>query len=434
MKSKIAGLVILLLIFLISTSAFAAQFNFTPRVSGRETYTDNVFLTDKDKEDDYITEASAGGTFSILGQTNGMILDFDPGYRWYAQSTKKDTWFLPATLDLYTNFSRTTRFEIFDRFLRDDDPESDRAVVSEETGQERAPGDTTVSRGRNIYYTNYGTARLDHQFGSDDSVYGQFLYSLRRESNSGPDANDNDRYAPSAGLTYWFGPKWGTTVDAVYTRALFDNDSDYNDIAGFFQLMHRLTRHFQLFGRFGYANRDNDDNDVNDYQVYAPSAGFIYDVAIDSRITLGGGYYYQDVDGGGNEQGPFVNGEVYKLWNYQRWNAKLLGNSGLDRNDFGSEQLGFEWFAGISGETRYNFTRNFYGNILGRYRYSDFINENRKDNSYTAGAGLGWQTTSWMLLNLEYNFNKYNSTADEDYQENRVWFQVTLSPDKPWRF
>jgi len=37
-------------------------------------------------------------------------------------------------------------------------------------------------------------------------------------------------------------------------------------------------------------------------------------------------------------------------------------------------------------------------------------------------------------LNLEYNFNKYNSTADEDYQENRVWFQVTLSPDKPWRF
>lgn len=434
MKFKLLGLFVLLSLFLTSVSAIAAQYNFTPRVTASETYTDNVFLTDNDKEDDYITEASAGGIFSILGKTSGMNFDVAPGYRWYAQNTKKDTWRLPATLDIWKDFSRRTRFEIFDRFLRDDDPEADRAVISEETGQERAPGDTTVSRGRNVYYTNYTTARLNHQFGSDDSVYGQFLYSLRRENNSGPDANDNDRYAPSAGLTYWFGPKWGTTLNAVYTRALFDNDSDYRDYAGQFQLMRRFTRYFQLFGRFGYANRNNDDNDVNDYQVYAPSAGFIYDVAPDSRITLGGGYYYQDIDGGDNEQGPFVNGEAYKLWNYQRWNARLLGNSGLDRNDFGSEQLGFEWYAGIESEARYNFTRNFYGNVLGRYRYSDFINENRKDKRYTAGAGLGWLPTQWMTLSLEYNYNKFNSDASEDYTENRVWFQVTLQPDKPWRF
>jgi hypothetical protein len=37
-------------------------------------------------------------------------------------------------------------------------------------------------------------------------------------------------------------------------------------------------------------------------------------------------------------------------------------------------------------------------------------------------------------LNLEYNFNKFNSTTDEDYDENRVWFGITLQPDKPWRF
>ena len=47
MKSKTTGLVILLSIFLISTSAFAAQTTFTPRVSAKETYTDNVFLRDK---------------------------------------------------------------------------------------------------------------------------------------------------------------------------------------------------------------------------------------------------------------------------------------------------------------------------------------------------------------------------------------------------
>ena len=431
MKPKIIGLVILITVFLITIDAFAAQFNFTPRVSAREEYNDNIFLTENNTEDDFITSVSAGGTFQALGKTSGLELISDPSYNWFADSTTDDYWRVPAVLDIWSNFSRRTRLEIFDRFLRDTDRESDDPVISAD-GRVRAPGDTTVRSGREWFYTNYTTARINHQFGSDDSVYGQFLYSLRREEES--DGNENDRYAPSAGLTYWFGPKWGTTIDATYTRALFENDSDYHDIAGIFQLMRRFTRQFQIFGRYGYAYRDNDDDVVDDYQVHAPSAGFIYDVAKDSRISLGGGYYYQDFDDGGNEQGPFVNGDVYKLWNYKRWNARLLGQAGLDRNDFGSERLGFEWFAGLISNARYSFTRNFYGNVVGRYRYGDFINANRKDHRFRAGAGLGWLPTQWMELTLEYNFRKLNSTDAEDYDENRVWFQVTLQPDKPWRW
>ena len=72
MKFKFLGLLILLSIFLIGTSVFAAQYNFTPRVTARETYSDNIFLTDSDKDDDFITDVSAGGTFSILDKTSGM--------------------------------------------------------------------------------------------------------------------------------------------------------------------------------------------------------------------------------------------------------------------------------------------------------------------------------------------------------------------------
>ena len=434
MKSKITGLAILLLIFLISTSAFAAQYTFTPRTSIRETYTDNVNLTENNTEDDYITNVSAGGTLSVLGKTSGMDLSFDPGYNWFANNTSDDYWRVPATLDIWSNISRRTRIEFFDRFLRDTDREEDNPVIREEDGRIRAPGDTTVRRGREWFYTNYATARIDHQFGSDDSVYAQFLYSLRREEES--DGNENDRYAPSAGLTYWFGPKWGTTLNATYTRAKFDNTTDYDDIAGIFQLMRRFSRTFQLFGRYGYANRDNDDSDEVDYQVHAPSAGFIYDVAKDARLSLGLGYYYQDFDDSDidDEEGPFVNGDLYKLWNYQRWNARLLGQAGLDRSDFGSERLGLEWFAGIIGDARYNFTRNFYGSVNARYRYSDVISASREDHRIRVGAGLGWTPTRWMNLSLDYFHNKFDSNASEDYDENRVWLQLTLQPDKPWRF
>jgi hypothetical protein len=336
-------------------------------------------------------------------------------------------------LDIWSNISRRTRFEFFDRFLRDTDREDDNPTISED-GQILAPGDTTVRRGREWFYTNYATARINHQFGSDDSVYAQFLYSLRREEDS-DFGNENDRIAPSAGITYWFGPKWGTTINATYTKVDFENSPDYDDISGIFQLMRRFSRTFQIFGRYGYANRDNDD-DVPDYQVHAPSAGIIYDVAKDARLTLGGGYYYQDFKDSDidDEEGPFVNGEAYKLWKHQRWNARLLGRAGLDRNDFGSERLGFEWFAGIIANARYDFTRNFYGNVNARYRYGDFINADRKDNRYRAGVGLGWDPTRWMNLSLDYNFNKFDSNDAEDYDENRVWFQVKLQPDKPWRF
>jgi len=423
----------------INSQAYSAQYNFTPRVSAQETYSDNINLTENNKLDDYVTDVAVGGTLSILGRTSGMDLSFAPSYVWYQNNTSDDTWRLPATLNIWNDFSRRTRLEFVDRFLRTEDPAGDEPVINEEDGEVIAPGETTVRRGRDPYWTNYASARINHNFGIDDTVYGQLLYSLRREDGSAPDDNDNDRYAPSAGLTYWFGPQWGTTVDATYTRATFKNSDDYHDLSGIFQLMRRFSRTFELFGRYGYAYRDNDGDDQEvdgDYQIHAPSAGFTYNLAPDSRVSLGLGYYYQDFKDSDidTQEGPFVNLDLYKLWTYQRWNARLLGQAGLDRNDFGNERLGFEWFAGIIGNATYNFTRYFSGNVTGRYRYSDFINDSREDNRYSVGAGLSWLPTRWMTLSLDYTFRALDSTTAENYDENRVWLRLTLQPDRPWRF
>jgi len=438
MKLKIGVIVFLLTLSVYALNTFAAQYNFTPRVSARETYTDNVFLTDENTVDDFITDVSAGGTLSILGRTSGMNFVFDPAYVWYEDGSRENTWRLPATLDIWSNLSPKTRFEFFNRFLRSEDPDENRPTIAEDTGEIRAPGDSTVRRGRGWYITNFTTARIDNQFGRDDRVYGQFLYSLRREED--PDSNENDRYAPSAGVTYWFGPQWGTTVDVRYTRALFNNSDDYHDLAGTFQLMRRLTRTLQLFGRYAYAYRDNDGDDQQvtegDYQVHAPSAGINYEFAKDARVSLGLGYYYQEFKDSefDNQDGLFINGDLFKRWNFQRWSASLLGQAGLDRNDFGNERLGFEQYAGIIGNATYNFTRNVSGNLNLRYRYSEFVNESREDERIGLGAGLSWLANKWLALSLDYNYSKLNSTDVEDYDENRVLLRLTLQPDRPWRF
>jgi hypothetical protein len=420
------------LLLFTSTVSYAAQVLFTPRATATETYTDNVDLVDEGEDDEYITDVSVGGTLSVLGKTSGMIFDFDPGYSWYANNPGDDDWQLPARLNYYSNLSRRTRFSFIDRFLRAQDPARDEVVINRADGEVESAGDTTVRRGRDWFIRNSATARIDYQFGTDDSLYGEFLYSLRREEESDFDSNENDRFAPSAGVTYWFGPRWGTSVDATYTRGIYDNSSDYDDYQGIFQLNRRFSRHFQLFGRYGYAYRDNDS--AQDYQIHAPSAGIDYELARDARISIGAGYFYQDIDGGGSEEGAFANADIYKLWNYRRFTASLRGLSGLDRSDTGTERLGFEWFSSVISDARYDFTRTFYGTVNGRYRYGDYINANRKDHRVRAGAGLGWQPTTWMNWELEYRFRHLSSNGTDDYQENRVWLGLILSPSQPWRW
>ena len=97
MKPKLLGLVILISVFLITIDTFAAQYTFIPRVSATETYSDNIDRTGKNKEDDFTTRVSAGGTFSILGKTSGMDLSFDQSYVWYHSRTEDDAWRLPLT-------------------------------------------------------------------------------------------------------------------------------------------------------------------------------------------------------------------------------------------------------------------------------------------------------------------------------------------------
>jgi hypothetical protein len=77
----------ILVIFCSTSSGLAAQFLFTPRTSATEEYTDNLFLTKDDKEDDFITTVSAGFTAQLLGQTSGFELSngsglcFLPGFQ-----------------------------------------------------------------------------------------------------------------------------------------------------------------------------------------------------------------------------------------------------------------------------------------------------------------------------------------------------------------
>lgn len=418
--------------------AGSAQFSFTPRITVEEEYNDNILLERKNEKDDFITTVSPGFTVELRGQTAGASLDYGPAYSFYADHDQYDGWRHRLQLLIWNEISRTTRLDLTNYFLYAKDPQEDRDVLTKE-GDVIAEGDPTRRRTRDTYYRNTATARLSHQFGAEDSVYGQFLYSLHK--NDDPANEDSQEFSPSAGLAYWFSQWTGIETGLGYTRGVYDeNDLNFHQGYGRLRLNQRVSPRFGLFGEYKHILRDYDESGFagrRDYMVYAPSAGAFYDFDRSLRGSIGVGYYYQQIEDADDEQGPFITADINKLWDFQRWSIRARGSSGLDSQDFGAEKRGFERY--VQGELtgRYDLTRQLFADAALRYRYADYVNseDDVVDHRYGAEVGLGYTVFRWMLLRVSYAFNKLDSqNSTDDYEENRVMLQITLQPEQPYRW
>jgi hypothetical protein len=451
MRIKAAYLLILTISLLITTKAFSLQYTFQPRVSTSEEYTSNVFLSEDNEKDDYITTVSAGFTAAALGKTGELEISYDPAYSFYKDTDENNGWSHDAKLNGYTQLTKRTRFEIHDRFLRTQDPLRDEDFLELQDGSVEQEGDATVRKNRETYYRNTANARLSNQFGKEDSIYAGFTYGLLR--NNDPTVEDNDYYSPNAGLNYWFGPKFGIETGANYTKAKFDQDNgfigtptaDFDNYAGSIKFIGRTGTRFSIFAQHNQIYRDYESNNFNnlDYMVYAPSAGFTYVVKKGLNLRLGGGYFYQDVDGGDSNQGFFGNSQIDKIWASQRGSISLSALTGLDQNDFGAQNIGLERYAAVQGSALYKLTQTISWDLNGSYRYSDAVgNADRGANDdsgknvqrYRVGSGFTIEPLKWMAIRLDYTFNKLNSDNNfDDYDEHRGLIKITLTPSQPYR-
>lgn len=441
---KVFGKWLTIALTLISTTgtASAAQLLFTPRATVTEEYNDNIDLDRRNKKDDFITTVTLGGTIELLGQVSGLKVSYDPGYSFYADHDEFNSWRHDLTGAGWHEFSRQTRLDVTNQFLYTKDPLAD-DDVEDSRGNIIVRGNDR-RRERDRYYLNYATARLSHQFGIEDSVYAQFAHGLWKYDD--PTEEDAQEFSPTAGITYWFSQWTGVDLEGGYTRGVYDEDtsSDFNNYLGRLRLNQRISRQFGVYGEYKHIYRDWDEEGLastdgeieNNYTVYAPSAGLFYQFDRDLTASLGVGWFYQEIENDEDEQGPFLNADINKLWDFQRWNIRARASSGIDSQDFSSDNGGFERFAQADLTGRYNFTRDFFGDCGLRYRYSDYINseEDLVDHRYSLDVGVGYSVTRWMTLRLAYAFEKLDAiNSTDDYEQNRAYITLTLQPDQPWR-
>ncbi len=449
MKIKIYLFLVIATIFFTVSNAAAFQATFLPRMSVSGEYTDNFFLTEDNEEDEFITVISLGFTTELLWQHSGIELSYDPAYAIYNEFSENDTWRHNALLYGWSDLTRNNRLEIRDSFVRTEDPFGEEDIYYLRSDDPAIGADPTLRTSRDPYIRNTASLRFTNRFGENDSVYLEYAHGILE--NEDKTLEDNTRHIPSAGLTYWFTPQWGSELTLSYTNAEYEREDefvdepsdDFEQANGSIRLIKRFTRQFE--GHLAYSHVYVDfETTEEDYQIYNPSIGFDYSIAQDKRIAIDVGYFFQDNDkraGDIDDESGITADAVFEK-TFQRSSISLLGAGGYDEAFFGAENLGLSIFYEAGLEAEYNITRRVTGDIFGSYRQDKYEDEipTRTDKTTHGGAGLSYTYERWLSSNInfiiraEYSYRNFDSNIDiNDYVENRGLLSITLTRSQPYR-
>ena len=420
-KTSLAALAAMIL-FLCTTTNLHAEIRLTPRLSSGVEYTDNFFLTNdnpgSEKESEWITTITPGVTLDITGRTADLSLSYDPRYTMYDKYSDRDYWSHAAGLIGTWRTTRHLNMELTHDYLKTEDP------IDED--------DLTIRRGRNPYTRNTTSARIDYQFGADNTAYVDGLYSFLE--NEDPTIEDSERYGGSAGVIYWFNIRWGIDLGAEHYRAEYEDADDYEDIAGRIRLNYRFNPHFTGFTAYRHTLHQFDD-DVNDYKIYDGSIGFEYAINPSTDFSVEVHYFVRDFDETQDESETPVNFNLTKR--FQHGSLSLSGEGGYDRTTVSAENLGYYVYYGADLAADYEFNTRLSGDILAGWTYRDYKDEipPRQDDVYRAGCGLSFQLLRWLSARLGYTYRSVESNIEEnDYVENRGSLLFTIAPPQPYRF
>ena len=458
---KVKALVISLVVIslpIFSSLAIAAKYTFTPRLDVNSYYTDNINLTPTDTESAFVTSVVPGFTAGVSGRTAGINLRFNPGYTFYSNNSDQNYWQINAGLNGFLDITQHTNLTVTDNYYLTRDPDPESVITDVRAGEPGVSVDPTVRQGRDKYWRNTFRARANHQFGQDDSIYAEYINQILRNDNT-DQYEDNNVNTGIAGLTYFFGPKWGTQLEGTYSARTFDQTSDYAGIpssdsdlwGGRVRLIRRFSRTTDGFLEYKYGNVKYTGGRVfstvpgfgqptlvvnEDYQIHDARVGVDYAIAEDITFTANVGWATKVNDVTANQDGGVFDLVLRKA--FQRGGFRFEAGAGYDVGTFNttSQNYGVTRYyrAGATGD--YQILRRLYGDIYGAYRHDKYIDTfpERDEDSYTAGAGITWQPFRWGSLRLGYSYRQSVSDINEnEYTENRILLNLSLSTELPYR-
>lgn len=409
---------------------------FHPHLTLQEEYTDNLFLTPRDKSDDFITTLLAGLTFSTLPpapfaqpatqprqrrpQPSGIDLNYSLGFVSYANNPDLNYISHLGTLNTWYTVGRRLTIRLSEYFLRSEEPrERDYAPA--------APADQfllATQRTRSVYIRNVFEPSVEYQFGREDRLTLGYRNNIYQSQNPSIENSREDSIYPS--LTYWFNIRNGISLEYVFTRAAFERSPDFTAQGATGRYTYRFSPRTSIFGEYTYLKREFESPGIS-YDVQSPGIGMehAFTPTLNGQVRLG--FFRQKPDQGSAIIGPTYLASLTKTARQTVYSISFSG--GYTEVYFTAENLGFTKYHRASANITHRFEEEIILGASGSLERAEYaFPADRKDWLWRISGDASYPILRWLTLSLSFYHQADNSNvADADFTENRGILRLTAT-------
>jgi hypothetical protein len=415
-------------IFVILCPSLAqARWSLTPRLYVQEQYDDNIFLTETDEQDDFITTISPGVDLKYETPTELIDLDYEFQRFLYSDFSELDFSGHRGRAEARKDFGPRFSVGVREIFIRSEDP-------IELTGIHVFERPSIRIGERNRYTRNLVEPGLTFRFGERNAVRLEYRNNILRNEREG--IADREQNAINALLTFPFNIH--NTIEVFCEHINWDYDptippEDPRDLDGD-EIRGRYTYHFNpitsAFVEYQYYERDFDHEttDFVDYKVHHPRLGFSRDLYENVSVSASAGYAVRNANGRDDEEA--FSGRLDFSGQHKRLRADLYGESGFDEDFLNAENRGFSefWRVGLNG--RYQLLERLSAQAFFYRERDHFVDTNRRDKLWNIRCGLSYEPVKWLFVSINYQHNTRDSDRlSQSYTDNRYFFRVTTQYD-----
>jgi hypothetical protein len=408
---------------------------FHPYLVFRESYTDNLFLRQKNTLSDWLTTVGLGLRFNTSPASSfvpGQILEVAPTTERYGVDldfTVAPVFYARNTDDNYTSYiGRLNSWYTFDRRLTIRMVEY---VTRSETPQEAvyqpgaAPGQyyPGISPNRSIWLRNIFSPSLEYRFGREDIFTLTYRNNIYQNKSSLSENSTGNTINPL--LTYWFNIRHGITLEYAFTDGTFEKSPNFISNFARGRYTYRFDPLTSIFFQYNSTNQNYESPGIN-YTIQNPSIGGEHFITRNLSGIAQVGYYWYNPQQGNSNNGFTGNVGLIQRTEKSTFNLSFRGgylldyftatNSGFIQSYGGygviSHRLGERINVGVNG----SLVKNYYPNTGERAWY------------WRAGGNASYRILRWLTISADYYYQNNDSNIDaNNYTENRITLMLNAT-------
>lgn len=419
-------------VFIMFLCAFPASFagaadilnQIHPGITVNSEYNDNINRTansNKDnKKDDFITTVTPGIRFSNMDAKSGIDLDASAGFVFYDKNGNLNYVTGSGSLNAKYMTSGHVNFYLRESYVRSENPREQEYFTQAENNK-YVLSETTQ---RVVYWRNVFAPTIEYQFGAESRIGVNYRHNIYQTEGDTPQKSLENYVNPF--IAYWFDKRNGISIDYAYTNGDFEASSDLNGHKATARYMNRINQQATAFLEGAYTNRSFAES-IMDYNVYEPALGLTYSFTPSLTASAQVGYYWMeqlktDIRFSGlTFKADLTNRDVRTIFVFS-------AQGGYTEDFFTAQNYGFQKYYRGTGSVKHYLEKRFSIGCSGSIERVEFVDRERIDMIWSAGASASYQPLKWLTISLEGSHNAHESNIPvNEYIENRGSLKLTIS-------